>query len=105
MTWRAVSGTSTKKDFVKKMKKYGYKQDPAKLFEWLKIERCNHVLLQPDIGIVNRIFPQVKPLPWSPDGGPHGEEAEAAAAKEPTSPASAKAAGAAKADASKEAAV
>jgi len=98
-------GHIDKKAFVKKMKEYGYKQNPAKLFEWLKIERCNHVLFQPDIGIVNRIFPQVKPLPWSPDGGPHGAEAEAAAAKEPTSPASAKAAGAVKADASKEAAV
>merc|ERR1719473_689778 len=102
-------GHINKKDFVKKMKKYGFKQDPAKLFEWLKIERCNHVLLQPDIGIVNRIFPQVKPLPWSPTGGPHGEEEEKAAAakspgtKEPTSPHGAKAAGAG-ASASKEAA-
>merc|ERR1719478_157376 len=92
-------GHIDKAAFVKKMKQYGYKQNPAKLFEWLKIERCNHVLFQPDIGIVNRIFPQVKPLPWSPDGGPHGAEEAEAAAKEPTSPASAKAAGAVKADA------
>jgi Ca2+-binding EF-hand superfamily protein len=72
-------GHVNKEDFVKKIKKYGFKQDPAKLFEWLKIERCNHVLLQPDIGIVNRIFPQVKPLPWSPTGGPHCDQAEEAA--------------------------
>lgn len=38
---------------------------------------------------MNRLFPQVKPLPWSPTGGPHGEEPAAEEEKPAEEPADA----------------